>query len=131
MNPDATKRWRLVALGALRLSQILLMLGATASAAQSAGAAWTSKGTIMPTARDGLAAAAIGATVYAVGGQTYPYPSVTSALEAYDPATNTFTTKASMPTARRRLGVAAASNGRLYAIGGENTAQETKNTKNE
>jgi hypothetical protein len=39
-------------------------------------------------------------------------------VEEYDPATNTWTTKAPMPTARESLGLAAASNGKIYAVGG-------------
>src|SRR5439155_526290 len=42
-------------------------------------------------------------------------------VEAYDPASNTWTTKASMPTARGGLGVAVV-NGVLYAVGGEDGA---------
>src|SRR5262249_56808238 len=39
-------------------------------------------------------------------------------VEEYDPPP--WVTKASMPTARGELGVAAAANGKLYAIGGQN-----------
>jgi N-acetylneuraminic acid mutarotase len=42
-----------------------------------------------------------------------------STVEAYDPATDTWTTKAPMPTARQGL-AAAVVNGSLYAIGGYN-----------
>jgi N-acetylneuraminic acid mutarotase len=63
----------------------------------------------------GVAAASNG-RLYAIGGNTAA--GVTTAVEEYNPTTNTWAAKANMPTARRRLGVAAASNGRLYAIGG-------------
>ncbi len=43
--------------------------------------------------------------------------------EAYDPATNTWTTKAPMPTPRGALS-AAAVNGIIYAIGGYKPNQE-------
>ena len=41
-------------------------------------------------------------------------------VEEYDPATDTWATKAPMPTPRWNLGVATASNGKIYAIGGFN-----------
>ena len=73
----------------------------------------------MPTARQGLGVAALNGVLYAVGGQNVGGPPmIHAALEAYDPATNTWTTKASMPTARVYVGVAAI-NGILYAMGGE------------
>jgi len=40
--------------------------------------------------------------------------------EEYDPATNTWTAKAAMPTARSGLAAAAPGNGKLYAVGGWN-----------
>ena len=42
----------------------------------------------------------------------------TNTVEEYDPATDTWVTKASMPTARHVLGVAEL-NGKIYAIGGQ------------
>lgn len=80
---------------------------------------WTTKAS-MPTARYILAGAAIDGKLYAVGGSDPAgiHQFVTfSTLEAYDPATDTWTTKASMPTARQVL-AAAATGGKLYAIGG-------------
>ena len=76
----------------------------------------------MPTSRAflGLAAAETG-KLYAAGGvnQRRRRRRVTLAtLEEYDPATDTWATKAPMPTARGRLGLAAARNGKLYATGG-------------
>jgi len=41
-------------------------------------------------------------------------------VEAYDPSTETWTTKASMPTPRQSLGTATV-NGRIYALGGQQT----------
>jgi N-acetylneuraminic acid mutarotase len=75
----------------------------------------------MPTARSGLGLASGNGKLYAIGGENSPNDPVTetlSTVEMYDPYANAWTTKASMPTPRAWLGVAAASNGRIYAIGG-------------
>src|SRR5439155_1569740 len=67
----------------------------------------------MPTARYALGVAtATNGKIYAMGGM------VANAVEEYDPATNSWATKAPMPTGRAYLGVVAAPNGKLYAIGG-------------
>lgn len=68
----------------------------------------------MPTPRGWLAVADVNAKLYAVGGV---YGLMQSAVEAYDPTTNTWTGKASMPTARYRL-AAGAVGGVIYAAGG-------------
>jgi subtilisin family serine protease/N-acetylneuraminic acid mutarotase len=87
---------------------------------------WTAKAS-MSTARFFLGVAvARNGKIYAIGGRG---PTVWSGqlatVEEYDPATDTWTTRASMPTPREGLGVAAASNGRIYAIGGgTSTVQE-------
>lgn len=90
---------------------------------------WTSKAA-MPTARSvlGVAAAANG-KIYAIGGSVivtqgteFPTFGPASTVEEYDPATNTWATRTPMPTARSGLGVVAASNGRLYAVGGSDVA---------
>lgn len=80
---------------------------------------WTTRAP-MPNPRDGLGVGVINGILYAVGGKVYGSvgASVTGRLEAYNPATNTWTTKAPMPTARRGLGVAVVG-GILYAVGGE------------
>jgi N-acetylneuraminic acid mutarotase len=76
----------------------------------------------MPTPRHSPAAAATGGILYVMGGYVgFDGPpnsgGWSAALEAYDPATNTWTTKAPMPTARGHF-AAVALNGRIYAIGG-------------
>ena len=71
----------------------------------------------MPTARSWLGvAAADNGKIYAIGGEEIT--GVTSAVEEYDPLSNTWATRASMPTERRGLVVATAPNGYIYAIGG-------------
>ena len=69
----------------------------------------------MSTPRSTLAAAAVGGKIYAIGGQLST--SVLSTVEAYDPASNAWTPKASMPTPRSRMAIAVVG-GILYAIGG-------------
>jgi hypothetical protein len=90
----------------------------------------------LPTARGSLGAALLGGKTYAVGGfrwkgtqQTDPQlgakgvdandasQEVLGTAEAYDPATDTWTSLAALQTPRHGLAVAA-SRGRLYAIGG-------------
>jgi N-acetylneuraminic acid mutarotase len=73
----------------------------------------------MHVARSDLAAAiGVDGTVYAIGGID---ASVTylNDLEGYIPATNTWTTLASMRTARADLAAVRRPNGRIYAIGGQ------------
>jgi N-acetylneuraminic acid mutarotase len=84
---------------------------------------WTT-GADMPTQRDGLELVqANDGKIYAVGGRylTSDRYWATDAVEAYDPAGNTWETRSDMPTPRSGLGVALASNGRIYACGGANT----------
>ena len=69
----------------------------------------------MPTPRTGLAAGVVNGILYAVGGNDGV--SFLGTVEAYDPATNTWTTKASMPTVRTGLATGVV-NGILYAVGG-------------
>jgi N-acetylneuraminic acid mutarotase len=75
----------------------------------------------MPTARNGLAlATSNNGRLYAIGGQTGD-GTVLSVVEEYDPATDTWAPVASLPSARAGLG-AAVSGGKIYVIGGKNTA---------
>ena len=69
----------------------------------------------MPTARDYAATGVVKDKIYAIGGLTHGFVAV-SAVEAYDPATDTWTKKANMPTARGTF--TAEVNGKIYAIGG-------------
>jgi N-acetylneuraminic acid mutarotase len=76
----------------------------------------------MPTARGALTANFINGILYAVGGQSFlsslSSPSdILATNEAYDSVSNTWITKASMPTARHHA-ASAAVNGKLYVIGG-------------
>lgn len=66
----------------------------------------------MPTPRSGLGVAVVNGILYAVGGSSW-----SGEVQAYDPATNTWTTKASIPTKRAGLGTGVV-NGLIYAVGG-------------
>jgi len=87
--------------------------GMQVTAVTSGGNTWAAKAA-MPTARYGLAAAAMNGKIYAIGGND---GGLFNANEEYDPATDTWAAKAVMPTARYWL-AAAAVNGKVYAIGG-------------
>jgi N-acetylneuraminic acid mutarotase len=80
---------------------------------------WATKAP-MPTARDGLRlAAAVNGQLYAIGGRSSQASlDALATVEEYDPATNTWANKAPMGTARADLGLVAAGNGKLYAVGG-------------
>jgi hypothetical protein len=69
----------------------------------------------MPFTRRNLAAGIINRIVYAVGGAEGGNDS--SAVEAYDHKTDTWTEKTVMPTPRENLGVGVI-DGILYAVGG-------------
>lgn len=85
---------------------------------------WRSRASV-PSIRAGSnAAAANNGKIYVIGGFDYystiePKPYFT-AVDEYDPATDTWTTKSSMSIERVDLGIATANNGKIYAIGGRN-----------
>jgi N-acetylneuraminic acid mutarotase len=98
---------------------------ATVEEYDPAANAWTAKAP-MPTPRQFLAVAVGNNKIYAIGGLTTDFTapvttSYSSAVEEYDPATNTWTAKAPMPTARYGL-AAAAQGGKIYAVGGYDDA---------
>jgi len=79
---------------------------------------WTRKAN-MPTPRSALSTSVVNGKIYAIGGDSGDYlPAPTlSAVEEYDPETDTWTRKADMPTPRGSLCTAVV-NGKIYAIGG-------------
>jgi len=79
---------------------------------------WTTE-TPMPTARAQLGVAVVNGKIYAIGGgnNTAAGPTLLNVNEEYDPATNTWTTKEPMPTARQSFGIAVYEN-KIYCIGG-------------
>jgi len=94
------------------------------SSADTAEDTWAAKAP-MQQARAGLGVAVVNGKIYAIGGSTasgsYP-PDIFSGgfvgtNEEYDPATDTWTYKASMPTPRDYFAIAAYQN-KIYCIGG-------------
>jgi N-acetylneuraminic acid mutarotase len=79
---------------------------------------WTTKAP-MPTARGaGVKAIAVNGVLYVIGGcTTNDCSGFVGTVEAYNPVSNSWTTKAPMPTARRSFGIDAV-NGMVYAVGG-------------
>ena len=73
----------------------------------------------MPTSRSSPAVGVIDGKIYVAGGATVcpPCEPQPAALEVFDPATNTWSTKAPIPTPRE-LAAGAGVNGKLYVIGG-------------
>ena len=88
---------------------------------------WTAKAP-MPTARNALSTSVVDGKIYVIGGgireTTRGAESTSSAVEVYDPATDTWTTKAPMPTARVFLATSVV-NGKIYAFGGATAAGGT------
>jgi RNA polymerase sigma factor (sigma-70 family) len=78
----------------------------------------------MPTGRWALSTSAVNGKIYAIGGRvgTGGDGVPLSTVEEYDPATDTWTTKADMPTPRLSLATAVV-DGRIYVIGGWNNAE--------
>jgi N-acetylneuraminic acid mutarotase len=81
--------------------------------------------TPMPTARYNLTSSAVNGKIYVIGGWN---GFARNTVEEYDPATDTWTTKANMPAPRYIL-TSSVVNGKIYAIGGNlggplNTVQE-------
>ena len=82
---------------------------------------WTRKAD-MPTARAYLSTSAVNGKIYAIGGTLLNpewYLGI-STVEEYNPATNTWTKKADMPTGRTYISTCAV-HGKIYAIGGFTT----------
>jgi adhesin/invasin len=92
---------------------------ATVEAYDPASDTWTPRAPL-PTPRFGLGVAAIAGRVYALGGYTPldNYANLTPILEAYDPATNRWTSKPEMLEGRVYMGTAVLQ-GLLYVVGGD------------
>jgi N-acetylneuraminic acid mutarotase len=76
-----------------------------------------SAGPPVPTARSGVAAAALNNRFYLFGGEDLQSINTFSANERFDPATNRWEQLEPMPTARHGLGAAVVGNS-IYVVGG-------------
>ena len=81
---------------------------------------WISKRPMITGRDDFGAATGANGLIYAIGGVDIPGGNgLIASVEAYDPASNRWSKRTGMlPTPREGLGVAAASNGKIYAVGG-------------
>jgi N-acetylneuraminic acid mutarotase len=80
---------------------------------------WGTKAS-MPTARYALGTTMVDGKIYAIGGErggNNP-PFDLAVVEAYDPVTDVWETRQSMPTPRNVLGATSTTNGTIFAIGG-------------
>jgi len=79
---------------------------------------WTTK-SVMPTARQAISTSVVDREIYAIGGVAFSTGTteINSTVEEYNPATNKWTTKSGMPTARG-FHSASVVEGRIYVIGG-------------
>ncbi|MBI3965546.1 MAG: galactose oxidase [Chloroflexi bacterium] len=88
---------------------------------------WRARASLpVPAAGPRVAHAAVGldGKIYVLGGfNPNSGIGILSGVEEYDPATNTWSPRQRMPTARQNLGVVAGPNGRIYALGGFNDAE--------
>jgi N-acetylneuraminic acid mutarotase len=80
----------------------------------------------MPTARFACAGAVVEGILYVIGGNPNG-SSQLNVVEAYDPATNEWSTKSPMPTARDSIS-AAVQDGIIYVVGGYNNSDGRLNT---
>jgi Kelch motif len=97
----------------------------TVEAYDPASNSWSTEAP-MPTARyDVAAATGSDGKIYAIGGATSNAcanaSNAVGTVEAYDPPTNSWSTREPMPTARQGLVAAAGNDGKIYAIGGVNS----------
>lgn len=109
---------------------LVALVSLIASVQTFAQGTWTTKAP-MPTHRLGAAAGVVNGNLYIIGGYTQnqnanPSIIVRNTVEAYDPLTNTWTTKAPMANARFGLGVAVI-NDIIYAVGGSSQTLEAYN----
>jgi Kelch motif protein len=68
--------------------------------------------------------------LYAVGGSVPGPTTILTVNEVYDPTLDTWETRASMPIARRDMGIGVV-NGKIYAIGGDDISKADVGTDEE
>jgi N-acetylneuraminic acid mutarotase len=102
------------------ISAVLTLIGflGLASISLTVEDTWTTKAN-MPTARLLLSTSMVNGKIYVIGGESRGAAALhgMSTVEEYDPATDTWTTKVAMPTARHGPSTSVV-NGKIYAIGG-------------
>jgi N-acetylneuraminic acid mutarotase len=81
----------------------------------------------MPTTRQNAAVAVVDGIVYVIGGDAPPDGTSLTTCEAYNPATNSWTTKPSMSVPRTAAGVAVVGK-TIYVIGGATDTSDTVGT---
>ena len=92
---------------------------ATVEAYDPASNVWSKRRGMQTTRAELGVAAASNGMIYAVGGASSEVPVTTLQLvEEYDPSKDQWTTRAPMLTARKGVALAAAGDGKLYAVGG-------------
>ena len=101
----------------------LIMLDPASSSASIIENTWTEK-TPMPTARADLGVAVVNGKIYAIGGTVLTYQDAVrtdskdvGTNEMYDPATNAWSAKKSMPIASSKFATAVFNN-KIYCVGG-------------
>ena len=117
------------ALAAIVISIFMLPLAAAITPANGAENSWATKAS-MHFPRTGAGAVAANGIVYVIGGSQrynvsdtgFSYISINS-TEAYDPTTDNWVEKASMPTPRDGLGTAVFQ-GKIYCFGGRNVSKD-------
>lgn len=105
---------------------LIIAMGNTPAAAVEPDDVWTSKNS-MQTARRGFATAVVGGKIFGFGGAVKvgdTWPLRLASVEAYDPNTNSWTSKTVMPAKRGFFG-AAVVNEKIYVIGGDNESGNT------
>ncbi|MHC4323828.1 MAG: Kelch repeat-containing protein, partial [Planctomycetota bacterium] len=83
---------------------------------------WTMKAD-MPTRRSWFSSSVVNEKIYAIGG--WLEGERITAVEEYDPATNTWTKKADLPAARAYLSTCAV-DGKIYVIGGSDRTRRRR-----
>jgi N-acetylneuraminic acid mutarotase len=123
------------ALVATILSAFLFLLTIAMPFVSGAENSWATKAS-MHISRTGAGAAVVNGIVYVIGGRQrynvtdveFSYMAI-NATEAYNPATDTWSQKTSMPTSREGFGVAVYQN-KIYCIGGRSLLKTGSNTTN-
>src|SRR5262245_6224690 len=119
----ADSRRRLSSLIRLHTMFVALTVGLILRPANAQSCSWVTA-TPMPTARSGAAVGTVNGIIYVIGGRQGGTPLYLGTNEAYDPATNSWSPKAPMPTPRSFDGTnGAVLGGKIYCVGG--TASST------